>query len=85
MYVQVGDFHVSMGSPAVPLKRILRNAVFSSPRLLVRRGPFVLISSFVTHMHKSYPGSVQNERILIPFFSLKVCQIFEQNFWCESK
>ena len=41
MYTQVGGFHISKGPPTVSLTRILRNAVFSSPKFRVRWGPSV--------------------------------------------
>ena len=39
MYAQVGDFGISRGPPTVPLMQILRNMVFSSPKIRVRWGP----------------------------------------------
>ena len=42
MYVQVGDFLVSRLPTTVPLMRILRNVVFSSPTICVSQGPSVL-------------------------------------------
>ena len=37
MYMQVGDFSISR----VPLMQILRNTVFSSPKIRIRRGTSV--------------------------------------------
>ena len=45
MYTQVGDFRISRGPPTVLLTRILHNAVFSSPKIHVRRGILYFISS----------------------------------------
>ena len=43
IYAQMGDFCVSMGLPTVRIKQSLGNAFFfSSPKICVRRRPFVI-------------------------------------------
>ena len=53
-YAQGGDFCVSRGPPTVPLMQILRNKVFSSPKILVRWGPSVCFTNSIHVKSQSY-------------------------------
>ena len=69
MYVQVGDFHVSRGSPTVQLTQILHNAVFfksQNPRkagTLCRVLPQGIIFPFQQYLHRFSTQIVGNHAL----------------------